>query len=69
MTQAPDVKDGGPEVIGMGSNDRDGSADAVRATVFGDFFLIFFRCRKNTLHLCRATRTAFFSHEVLQIVI
>jgi hypothetical protein len=29
----------------------------------------FFRCRKNTLHLCRATRTAFFSREVLQNVI
>jgi hypothetical protein len=28
MAQAPDVKGRGPEVIGMGGNDGDGSADA-----------------------------------------
>ena len=28
MAQAPDEKGGGPEVIGMGGNNGDGSADA-----------------------------------------
>ncbi len=28
MAEAPDEKGGGPEVIGMGGNDGDGSADA-----------------------------------------
>ncbi len=65
MAQAPDVKGGGPEVIGMGSDDGNAVRMLGAAAVFRDFF----RCRKNTLLLCRATRTAFFSREVLQNVI
>jgi hypothetical protein len=60
MVQAPDVKGGGAEVINMGSDDGDGTADAGGGNAFSCFF---FRGRKNTLHLCRATRTAFFSRE------